>query len=104
MTSAYLQLWHCISVGGQLDLPGTPAAEFRGLPSRKVLTLHMDVPEAWLVEPVRAAYDLDNLRLSDLEDEDTLTADFELEAILLTGRCTDIAARRREQVSHDLFA
>ena len=57
----------------------------------------MDVPEAWVVEPVRAAYDLDNLRLSDLGDESTLTADFELEAILLTGRCTDVAARRREQ-------
>ena len=28
-----------------------------------MLTLNMDVPEPWLVEPVRADYDLDNLRL-----------------------------------------
>lgn len=86
-----------------LDFSGTPAADFRGLPSTKVLTLHMDVPEAWLVEPVRAAYDLDNLRLSDLEDENTLSAEFELEAILLTGRCTDIAARRHQQVQSSLL-
>ncbi len=26
----------------------------------------MDVPEAWLVEPMRADLDLDNLRLADL--------------------------------------
>ena len=57
----------------------------------------MDVPEAWLVEPVRAAYDLDNLRLSDLGDSSTLSAEFELEAMLLTGSCTDSAARSREQ-------
>lgn len=84
--------------GGELRLPGIPAARFRGLPFSKVLTLHMDVPEAWLVEPVRAAHDLDNLRLSDLGSDDTLNAEFELEAILLTGRCLDIAARSREQV------
>ena len=80
-------------------MSGIASAEFRGLPSTKVLTLHMDVPESWLVEPVRAAYDLDNLRLSDLGEESTLNADFELEAILMTGRCTDIAARRQEQVN-----
>ena len=34
----------------------------------------MDVPEAWLVEPVRSAYDLDNLRLADLGQESTLHA------------------------------
>ncbi len=28
-----------------------------------MLTLNMDVPEPWLVEPVKANYDLDNLRL-----------------------------------------
>ncbi len=28
-----------------------------------MLTLNMDVPEPWLVEPVKADYDLDNLRL-----------------------------------------
>jgi len=80
-------------------MPGPPSAEFGGLPSTKVLTLHMDVPEGWLVEPVRAAHDLDNLRLSDLGAQPTLSAEFELEAILLTGQCADIAARTRQEVS-----
>ena len=33
--------------------PGLPAASFSDLPARKVLTLNMDVPEPWLVEPVQ---------------------------------------------------
>ena len=49
-----------------MALPGRPAAAFSGLPSGRILTLNMDVPEAWLVEPVRADLDLDNLRLADL--------------------------------------
>ena len=32
-----------------------------------MLTLNMDVPEPWLVEPVKADYDLDNLRLEVLQ-------------------------------------
>lgn len=88
----------CHAVEGVLHLPAPPVALFQGLPSTKVLTLHMDVPEAWLVEPVRAAHDLDNLRLSDLGKEMTLHAEFELEALLLTGSCTDTTALKREQV------
>ena len=48
---------------GALGMPGPPAAAFTGLPADKVLTLNMDEPESWLVEPVRAVLDLDNLRL-----------------------------------------
>lgn len=51
---------------GRLALPGAPAAAFAGMPAGRILTLNMDVPEAWLVEPVKAEMDLDNLRLSDL--------------------------------------
>lgn len=58
----------------------------------------MDVPESWLVEPVRTAYDLDNLRLGDLPAQSVLTAQFELEALLLTGSCIDQGAVRRDQV------
>ena len=83
--------------GSGLDFDA-PSAFFTGLPSSKVLTLHMDVPEAWLVEPTRTAYDLDNLRLSDLQGSSVLTAEFELEALLLTGSCVDLNAVRREQV------
>ena len=58
----------------------------------------MDVPEAWLVEPVRAEPDLDNLRLADLGAAASLSVEYELEALLLTGSCVDVSARRRDQV------
>ena len=58
----------------------------------------MDVPEAWLVEPVKAELDLDNLRLADLGQKRSMTADFELEALILSGSCLDVAATRRDQV------
>jgi UDP-glucose:glycoprotein glucosyltransferase len=82
-----------------LGMPGPPVAAFSGLPSTKILTLNMDVPEAWLVEPVRAELDLDNLRLADLGAAPSLAADFELEALLLSGSCVDVSARRRDQVA-----
>ena len=56
-----LHVVHCAD--GALGMPGPPAAAFTGLPADKVLTLNMDEPESWLVEPVRAVLDLDNLRL-----------------------------------------
>lgn len=81
------------------ELPGVPTAAFTGLPSEKILTLNMDVPEAWLVEPVKAELDLDNLRLADLGGKRVMTAEFELESLILSGSCTDIAATSRAQVS-----
>lgn len=65
---------------------------------KQVLTLGMDVPEAWLVEPVRAEPDLDNLRLTDLGSAESLSVEYELEALLLTGSCVDVSAKRRDQV------
>jgi hypothetical protein len=76
-----------------------PTAVFTGLPSEKILTLNMDVPEAWLVEPVKAELDLDNLRLADLGGKRTMTANFELESLILSGSCTDVAATSRAQVN-----
>jgi len=73
------------------------SALFATLPLHKTLTLGMDVPEGWLVEPVAAAHDLDNLRLDELEaSERYATAEFELEALMVYGMCIDegaIAAR-----------
>ena len=80
------------------DLPAAPTATFSSLPAEKILTLNMDVPEAWLVEPVKAELDLDNLRLADLGQKRSMAADFELEALILSGSCLDVAATRRDQV------
>ena len=43
-----------------------PVAHFNSLPPTKVLTLHMDVPESWLVQATAAEVDLDNFKPQDL--------------------------------------
>ncbi|KAL0021594.1 hypothetical protein WJX79_001497 [Trebouxia sp. C0005] len=80
-------------------MPQPPAAVFKSLPPRQILTLNFDAPEMWLVEPVIAEHDLDNLKLEQLGDSPTLSAEYELEALMLTGRCMDLHARRRELVT-----
>ena len=49
------------SLSPQLD-----RALFSSLRTPQVLTLHVDAPEAWLLECTEAAYDMDNLRLAEL--------------------------------------
>lgn len=46
----------------------------------------------------QAPLDLDNLHLADLGAAPALAAGFELEALLLTGSCVDIAAASRDKV------
>ncbi|KAJ4784375.1 UDP-glucose:glycoprotein glucosyltransferase 1 [Rhynchospora pubera] len=64
-------------------------AFFSNMPLSKTLTMNIDVPEPWLVEPVVAEHDLDNMLLENLGDTRTLQAVFELEALLLTGHCSE---------------
>ncbi|XP_062204872.1 UDP-glucose:glycoprotein glucosyltransferase-like isoform X2 [Phragmites australis] len=66
-----------------------PKAFFANMPLSKTLTMNIDVPEPWLVEPVVAIHDLDNILLENLGDVRTLQAVFELEALLLTGHCME---------------
>ena len=66
---------------------------FARMPSSKVLTTAVDVPESWLVAAVEARYDLDNIRLEDLGEQPTLFATYELEALLVTGHCSELRAR-----------
>ena len=42
---------------------------------------------------MEAVYDLDNIRLEDLGDQPTLFATFQLEALLVTGHCSELRAR-----------
>ncbi|KAF5843740.1 hypothetical protein DUNSADRAFT_8256 [Dunaliella salina] len=69
--------------------PGPPIAYFQRLPTKKVLTMNMDVPEAWLVEATQAAHDVDNIRLADIEGSIAYT-EYELDALMLTGSCVDV--------------
>lgn len=66
-----------------------PKAFFANMPLSKTLTMNLDVPEPWLVEPVIAVHDLDNILLENLGDQRTLQAVFELEALVLTGHCAE---------------
>ncbi|KAK1548954.1 hypothetical protein Q3G72_001893 [Acer saccharum] len=66
-----------------------PKAYFANMPLSKTLTMNLDVPEPWLVEPVIAIHDLDNILLENLGDTRTLQAVFELEALVLTGHCSE---------------
>jgi len=68
-------------------------ARFAKLKTPQVLTLHLDAPEAWLVQVTEAAYDMDNLRLTELGERRTLFARYDLVSILITGSCEDFTRR-----------
>ncbi|KAL8061150.1 hypothetical protein ABFX02_02G069400 [Erythranthe guttata] len=66
-----------------------PTAFFSNMPLSKTLTMNLDVPEPWLVQPLVAIHDLDNILLENLAETRTLQAVFELEALVLTGHCSE---------------
>ncbi|CAH9082160.1 unnamed protein product [Cuscuta europaea] len=66
-----------------------PQAFFANMPPSKTLTMNLDVPEPWLIEPVIAVHDLDNILLENLGETRTLQAVYELEALVLTGHCVE---------------
>ncbi|KAH1236968.1 UDP-glucose:glycoprotein glucosyltransferase [Glycine max] len=66
-----------------------PKAFFANMPLSKTLTMNLDVPESWLVEPIIAFHDLDNILLENLGNTRTLQAVFELEALVLTGHFSE---------------
>ncbi|KAI5067704.1 hypothetical protein GOP47_0018232 [Adiantum capillus-veneris] len=76
---------HPFNLDGSLQ--SGPTAVFSNMPPTRTLTMNLDVPEPWLVEPVDAIYDLDNIVLEKLGDARTMYAVFELEALMLTGHC-----------------
>lgn len=61
------------------------------LPLKRVLTLNLELPESWLVEPTMALHDFDNLRLVDVPEQ-VAYAEYELEAVMLTGSCSETAS------------
>ncbi|ODA78456.1 hypothetical protein RJ55_05837 [Drechmeria coniospora] len=58
-------------------------ATFKGLPLEALLTTAMDVPPAWLVAPKVSVHDLDNIKLSSIEND--VEATYELQNILIEG-------------------
>ncbi|KAL4635767.1 UDP-glucose:glycoprotein glucosyltransferase 2 [Arapaima gigas] len=68
--------------------PG-PVARFTEMPESPLLTLNMITPESWMVEAVRSSYDLDNIHLQEVSS--MVTAEYELEYLLLEGHCFDLS-------------
>lgn len=66
------------------QLPG-PTAKFINMPQSPLLTQNMHVPENWLVEVVRSVYDLDNIRLENVDNN--VHSEYELEHLLVEGHC-----------------
>ncbi|XP_023698378.2 UDP-glucose:glycoprotein glucosyltransferase 2 isoform X1 [Paramormyrops kingsleyae] len=66
--------------------PG-PMARFTEMPESPLLTLNMITPDNWMVEPIRSPYDLDNIHLQ--EASGMVSAEYELEYLLLEGHCFD---------------
>ncbi|XP_059620979.1 UDP-glucose:glycoprotein glucosyltransferase [Phlebotomus argentipes] len=64
-----------------------PIAKFTGLPVNSLLTQNLQVPENWLVEVVNSVYDLDNIKLADINGP--VHSEYELEYLLLEGHCFD---------------
>ncbi|XP_070770594.1 UDP-glucose:glycoprotein glucosyltransferase 2 [Enoplosus armatus] len=68
--------------------PG-PVARFIELPESPLLTLNMITPESWMVQAVRSPHDLDNIHLQEVTG--VVTAEYELEHLLLEGHCFDLS-------------
>uniref|UniRef100_A0A8C2XQW8 UDP-glucose ceramide glucosyltransferase-like 1 n=2 Tax=Cyclopterus lumpus TaxID=8103 RepID=A0A8C2XQW8_CYCLU len=68
--------------------PG-PVARFMELPESPLLTLIMITPESWMVQAVSSPHDLDNIHLQEVNG--VVTAEYELEHLLLEGHCFDLS-------------
>ncbi|XP_067842577.1 UDP-glucose:glycoprotein glucosyltransferase 1 isoform X2 [Heptranchias perlo] len=65
-----------------------PMAKFLEMPEMPLFTLNMITPESWLVESLHSSYDLDNIHLEEVEG--IVSAEYELEYMLLEGHCFDV--------------
>ncbi|VDD80862.1 unnamed protein product [Mesocestoides corti] len=97
LKSYYRFVWQSSFYTAENGLADPPSALFDDLPGKSLLTLGVDAPHNWMVAPIRAEEDLDNLRLFDIVPQtgsDLVEAEFELEYLLLEGHCLDEATRQ----------
>ncbi|KAK4946560.1 killer toxin resistant protein [Elasticomyces elasticus] len=67
-----------------------PTASFQRIPKDTLFNLGMVVPPSWLVAPKECIYDLDNIKLSNLPEGESVDALYELEHILIEGHARDV--------------
>ena len=65
----------------------SPTIAFTDLPSKQLLTLNVISPDSWMIQPIYADYDLDNIKMQTVKKD--VIAKFELIHILLEGHCFD---------------
>ncbi|KAL5111563.1 UDP-glucose:glycoprotein glucosyltransferase 1 [Taenia crassiceps] len=93
----YRFVWQTSLYAPEGGLADPPLAFFDQLPGKSLLTLGVDAPHNWMVTPIRAEEDLDNLRLVDIAARTgghRIEAEFELEYLLLEGHCLDESTRQ----------
>ncbi|KAK0404333.1 hypothetical protein QR680_017401 [Steinernema hermaphroditum] len=66
----------------------SPMAIFTDLPSKQLLTMSVIPPDSWMVQPISAKYDLDNIKM-DMVGKSGVISRFELVTVLLEGHCFD---------------
>lgn len=71
-----------------------PTAYFAELPVEPLYTLGVETTNAWHVTVREANMDLDNILLTSLKDETSVSALYELESILIEGHCVDSANKQ----------
>ena len=49
------------------ELTSGPLAKFNNLPEEPIFTMHYHIPDNWLIEPIKSIYDLDNIKLANVE-------------------------------------
>jgi UDP-glucose:glycoprotein glucosyltransferase len=70
----------------------SPYARFSldGVSDERVMTMHLEVPQAWLISPLQSLHDLDNIRMGDVQAAGGLYAQFELQHLVQEGNCYDL--------------
>ncbi|XP_038673760.1 UDP-glucose:glycoprotein glucosyltransferase 1 isoform X3 [Scyliorhinus canicula] len=69
-------------------LTAGPMAKFLEMPEIPLFTLNIITPESWLVESLHSPIDLDNIHFEEVEG--IVSAEYELEYLLLEGHCLDV--------------
>jgi len=70
--------------------PTPPAVTFTDLPKDSLMSLTMHAPPSWLVQSLVSQYDLDNLLLKDVTEENVL-AQFVLRHLVIQGYAEDVS-------------
>lgn len=71
-----------------------PTAYFADLPVEPLYTLGVETTNAWHVTVREANMDLDNILLTSLKEETSVSVLYELESILIEGHCIDSANKQ----------